>query len=55
VLPAQLEEARRIVARIEARPPAVEGPPLRLSAEFERLRWFPLPAEALAALRAPRG
>ena len=54
VLPAQLEEARRIVARIEARPPAADPPPLRLSAEFERLRWFPLPAEALTELRATR-
>ena len=51
MLPGYLETARRIVDRIEARPPPTV-PPLRLPAEFERLRWFPLPAEALEALRA---
>jgi hypothetical protein len=55
VLPAQLEEARRIVARIEASPPADAAGPRRLPARAERLRWFPLPAEALAQLRAQRG
>ena len=55
VLPAQLEEARRIVSRLEARPPEGDASPLELSAELEPLRWFPLPAEGLAALRAQRG
>ena len=55
VLPAQLREAHRIVERIEARPPAADPRPLRLPAEVERLRWFPLPAEALAELRARSG
>jgi hypothetical protein len=54
VLPAQLAEARRIVARIEARPPD-DAQRLRLPVEVERLRWFPLPVEALAELRAQRG
>jgi hypothetical protein len=44
VLPGYLEEARRIVAGIEARPPA-PGPPPVVSDEFERLRWFPLPGD----------
>jgi selenocysteine lyase/cysteine desulfurase len=51
VLPAYLAEARRIVAEVEARPPAPE-PFRRVSDEFERLRWFPLPHEAAAALQA---
>lgn len=46
-----LAEARRILkaARPEDAPPA---PPLELTADFEHLRWFPLPGEArsLAAL-----
>ena len=49
VLPGYIETARRIVEQVEASPPE-EVPPLHLSAEFERLRWFPLPADALAAL-----
>jgi hypothetical protein len=51
VLPGYLAEARRIVAEVEARPPAPE-PFRRVSDEFERLRWFPLPHEAAAALQA---
>lgn len=51
VLPGYLAEARRIVTEIEARPPAPE-PYRRVSDEFERLRWFPLPHEAAAALQA---
>lgn len=50
VLLGHLEEAHGIVAEIEARPPALAGPTPRPSDEFERLRWFPLPEEALAAL-----
>ncbi|MGH3019875.1 MAG: aminotransferase class V-fold PLP-dependent enzyme [Gaiellaceae bacterium] len=51
VLPGYLTEARRIVAAVEAQPPAVDSP-RPVSAQFERLRWFPLPHEAAAALRA---
>jgi selenocysteine lyase/cysteine desulfurase/CRP-like cAMP-binding protein len=46
-----LEEARRIVREVESAP--VHGP-LRdptVTPEFERIRWFPLPGEALAELR----
>jgi selenocysteine lyase/cysteine desulfurase len=49
VLRRYLTEARRIVAEVEAHPPVVE-PSRSVSAEFERLRWFPLPHEAAAAL-----
>ena len=51
VLPGYLAAARRIVEEIESHPPT-DVAPLHLPAEFERLRWFPLPAEALAALRS---
>ena len=51
VLPGYLTAARRIVAEVEACPPAVPSHG-SVSAEFERLRWFPLPHEAAAALRA---
>jgi selenocysteine lyase/cysteine desulfurase len=42
-----LEAARRLVAAVEETPTvaALDDPPL--SAEFERERWFPLPAEAV--------
>ena len=47
---AHLGEAQRLVAALEADPPAepLDDPPL--SDEFERGRWFPLPAEALREL-----
>ena len=51
MLPGYLAAARRIVEEIESHPPT-DVAPLHLPAEFERLRWFPLPAEALAALRS---
>jgi len=42
-LPEYLEEARRLFAD----PPApVDSPALELSADFEHLRWFPLPGES---------
>jgi selenocysteine lyase/cysteine desulfurase len=50
VLAGQLEAARAIIAGVQARPPA--GPlhdPVP-SADFERVRWFPLPGEGLAQL-----
>jgi selenocysteine lyase/cysteine desulfurase len=46
-----LDEAFRLVAHLEADPPPGDPAPPRVSAEFERLRWFPFPGEALAALR----
>ena len=49
VLPGYLQAARRLVEQMEAAPP-VSVPRLDLPAEFERLRWFPLPSEALARL-----
>jgi selenocysteine lyase/cysteine desulfurase len=43
-LPGYLDEAHRIVEELEEDPPARPTVPLRVSAEFERLRWFPLPS-----------
>jgi selenocysteine lyase/cysteine desulfurase len=43
VLAGYLDEARRIVAEVEARPPVPVPPTPFVSEEFERLRWFPLP------------
>jgi selenocysteine lyase/cysteine desulfurase len=50
-LAGQLDRARRLVAALEEDPPAgpLQDPPL--TADFERGRWFPLPAEALRELR----
>ncbi len=50
-LPRYLDEARRIVAAIEADPPHAAAEDVAVSEEFEAVRWFPLPAEALRALR----
>ena len=50
LLAGHLEEAGRIVAEIEAHPPADAAPAPDVSEDFERLRWFPLPHEALAVL-----
>jgi hypothetical protein len=50
VLAGQLDAAREIIGAVRARPPA--GPlhdPVP-SADFERVRWFPLPGEGLAQL-----
>jgi selenocysteine lyase/cysteine desulfurase len=43
VLPGNFDRVRRLVDELEADPPAPTPAPLRLPAEFERLRWFPLP------------
>jgi hypothetical protein len=43
VLPDYLEQARRVVAELEASPPAPARRTPFVSEEFERLRWFPLP------------
>jgi hypothetical protein len=46
VLPAQLDAARRL---LEALPETAADGPNGLPAEFEALRWFPLPAACLDA------
>jgi hypothetical protein len=48
----RLEEARQIVRAVETAPPRPPAPDPALSPEFEHIRWFPLPAEALARLAA---
>ena len=52
VLPGQLQAARRIIAAVERRPPAGPLDDPELTDEFERIRWFSLPSEGLARLRA---
>jgi selenocysteine lyase/cysteine desulfurase len=54
VLPRYLEAARRIVAELEASPPRASGSEPERSPNFEEIRWFPLPGEALAELHARR-
>lgn len=49
VLASYLDEARKIFADASVDLQAPESPPL--SADFETLRWFPLPAEIAAELR----
>ena len=55
VLGHYLEEARRIIEAVEAAPP--DGPlhDPAVTPEFDRVRWFPLPGEALAELQAAAG
>ncbi len=50
-LPNYLDDARRIIAATaeEFKTLAIEDPPR--NADFEQLRWFPLPSEALSELR----
>ncbi len=50
LLAEHLDAARRIVAEVEAHPPADAAPAPEVPESFERLRWFPLPHETLAAL-----
>ena len=53
VLAGQLEAARRIIDALPAAAAgAVRSTIRRVSEEFERIRWFPLPGEGLAPLRA---
>jgi selenocysteine lyase/cysteine desulfurase/CRP-like cAMP-binding protein len=54
-LPGYLEEARRILSSLDAEPPAGPAHDPALTPEFERVRWFPLPGEALAELHAATG
>jgi Aminotransferase class-V len=53
----QLDAARDIIARLETYPPAAPPPSEAVGEELERIRWFPLPAEALLRLhpRQPEG
>jgi hypothetical protein len=55
VLAQRLDAARAIVGAMEADPPAgcMEDP--CVSEAFERIRWFPLPGEAVTQLQADRG
>ncbi len=46
-----LDEARRLFAELEASPPDEQVRDPTLTPAFERIRWFPLPGEALDALR----
>jgi hypothetical protein len=50
VLAGQLEAAREIIAAVTVRPPAGPLHDSVPSADFERIRWFPLPGEGLAQL-----
>jgi selenocysteine lyase/cysteine desulfurase len=52
VLPDQLEAARRVIHSVQAHPPAGLLDDPELSDAFERIRWFPLPGEALEQLLA---
>jgi len=52
VLPGYLEQARRILRDIDGRDDRAEPSDPRMTPRFERIRWFPLPGEALAQLRA---
>jgi selenocysteine lyase/cysteine desulfurase len=51
VLPGYLEEARRIIRNVEADAERMTVTDPLLPPTFERIRWFPLPGEALADLR----
>jgi hypothetical protein len=51
-LAGQLDAARAIIAAVEADPPADSSLGVSVGEEFERVRWFTLPAEALMRLRA---
>jgi selenocysteine lyase/cysteine desulfurase len=50
-LPGYIEDALRIIASSMTEYPAMEAQVARHNADFEELRWFPLPAEVLAELR----
>jgi hypothetical protein len=51
-LAGRIDEARGIVRAVESAPPRTVVPDPTLGPEFERIRWFPLPGEALARLAA---
>jgi hypothetical protein len=49
-----LAEARSVIGQIEAEPPREALSDPALTPEFERIRWFPLPAEAIDDLESGR-
>ena len=51
-LAGQLQQARELIEALELCPPAGPVSDPALSETFERIRWFPLPGEGLAQLRA---
>jgi hypothetical protein len=51
-LAGQLDAAKHIIAALESHPPAHPPPSQVVAEEFERIRWFPLPGEALTRLHA---
>jgi selenocysteine lyase/cysteine desulfurase len=51
-LAGQLDAARQVFDAVQAGPPAGPLHDPALSEEFERVRWFPLPGDGLAALLA---
>jgi selenocysteine lyase/cysteine desulfurase len=53
-LAAQLDDARRIIARAAETATASAPPDPALTPEFDRIRWFPLPGEAHAELSGAR-
>ena len=53
-LAGQLDAARKIIAAADALAPTGPVHDPALSADFERIRWFPLPGEGLAQLHAAR-
>jgi selenocysteine lyase/cysteine desulfurase len=55
VLPGYLEETRRILREVETTYGGTELRDPSVTPRFERIRWFPLPGEALADLRAAAG
>ncbi|HUO74398.1 MAG TPA: aminotransferase class V-fold PLP-dependent enzyme [Solirubrobacteraceae bacterium] len=52
ILTQSLERARDIISAFQAQLPPTPVPDPTLSPEFERIRWFPLPGEALEQLRS---
>jgi hypothetical protein len=53
-LPGQLDAAAAIIRAVEAHPPTGHLDDPVVSDEFERIRWFPLPGEAITRLRRDR-
>jgi selenocysteine lyase/cysteine desulfurase len=52
VLAGQLDAARSIIAGVEAHPPADRLPAQDIGEQFDHIRWFPLPDEALTQLQS---
>ncbi len=54
VLPSYIEDARRIIAASAEKFGTLQLPEPPHNADFEQLRWFPLPSEALGELRGDK-